>query len=131
MCSFAGEQTCLFEGMQAALLQGRRSCRGEHLARIGDAKRVESSAQPLEAVNFVRVKHFGQEIAFLNADTMLAGAGTAEPFIFLDNCDFQAQLPRANRGHIAARTAADYRYIELFVSQFGKSPLKQVMGDGL
>ena len=53
-------------------------------------------------------------------DATAQGAGAAEPFVFLDNCDFQAQLPGANRGHIAARTAADYRYIELFVSQFGR-----------
>ena len=48
----------------------------------------------------------------------------AQPFVFLDDSDFQAQLSGANRGDITAWPTADYRYIKLFVSQFWKIPLR-------
>ena len=52
-------------------------------------------------------------------DATAQGARAAQAFVFLDNRYFQTQLSGANRGHIAARTAADDRYIKLFVCQSG------------
>ena len=54
-------------------------------------------------------------------DAAAQRTGAAEPFVFLDDCDFQTQLSGANRSDIAAWPTADYRYIELFVSQVDPS----------
>jgi hypothetical protein len=59
-------------------------------------------------------------------DAAAQSAGAAEPLVFFDNCHFQTQLSGANRRHITARPAADYRHIELFVSQFGRFLSKAV-----
>jgi hypothetical protein len=50
-------------------------------------------------------------------DTATQSTRAAQPFVFFDNRDFQTQLSGANRGHITARSAANHRHIELFVSQ--------------
>jgi len=59
----------------------------------------------------------------LRRNAAAQSARAAEPLVFLDNRDLQTQLSGANCRDIAARTAANHRYIELFVSQFWKIPL--------
>src|SRR5688572_5643492 len=56
-----------------------------------------------------------------NAATQSAGA--TEACIFLNNGGFQTELPGANGGYVTAGTAADNRYIKLFVGQFIEVPL--------
>lgn len=63
----------------------------------------------------------------LRRDAAAQRARPTQPFVLLNDRDLQTQLSGAHGRDIAARSAADNRYIELFVSQF--EPLIKVMSD--
>src|SRR5205814_8179410 len=51
-------------------------------------------------------------------DAAAQGARAAQPLVLFDDGYFQAQLRAANRRHITAGAAPDYRHIKLFSRQF-------------
>src|SRR5262249_46592560 len=88
--SFSREHSRFLQRMQTALLQSRGALAGKHFAGVRDAERIERRPDSLEAFHFRAAEHFGQVIALLDADAMLAGNRAA-------HLDAHSQNPSGQR----------------------------------
>src|SRR4051794_20211083 len=94
------------------------------LARLNDVP-VEMHVADGDAELF-RLLNLGPDVGVFEqrfgGDAAAVETRAADEWILLDDGDLHAELPGANPGHIAARTAADHHHVVLLFSQ-GKPPV--------